>query len=449
MLTSSSVMEVNQTSLASDNNGGAFDLSNAGSTGVDYTYGAAAQVVTVSVSGNGTATLTITSGTVTSTVLGNSIKVPGQGTFIITAYTATTLTVNTSNGTPGTFSSTVSYIGGPLASPGFAAGIMSNYNIMYLSGSFPISVATPNISNGVIRLASGAALIGYGTTRGDNLKATIVNSGLSSIYLMQTPSPNTYSTYQNLTVNGSSNSGVSGVTWWNSGANTVINCDFINCPGSGILSYNQQDVIMGCYFSGNGYGINGGNGKAIICVAVSSTYDGIYTSSAENCISIKNGGVGFGYSNSSSQISLFRGCTSAFNTSDGFLGNDGSAGSGASSVVNSLAWSNGQSIIMRNSSTYRSAVLSNNAVDTPVNAIGATQIDTITLTAQPFVNPTATINSVADAFAAFALNTAAGGGALCRGAGTPQYLDIGAVQSAPSAGGGGGMPPLWRPGFRK
>ena len=65
-----------------------------------------------------------------------------------------------------------------------------------------------------------------------------------------------------------------------------------------------------------------------------------------------------------------------------------------------------------------------------------TWINPVALTADPFVNPTATINSLADAQAAFSLNNTAGGGALCRGAGTPQYLDIGATQHQDSGGGG-------------
>ena len=59
------------------------------------------------------------------------------------------------------------------------------------------------------------------------------------------------------------------------------------------------------------------------------------------------------------------------------------------------------------------------------------------LTAGPFVNPGGAVNKLSDAFVNFALNSTAGGGALCRGAGTPAYLDIGAVQSAPSGGSSG------------
>ena len=61
----------------------------------------------------------------------------------------------------------------------------------------------------------------------------------------------------------------------------------------------------------------------------------------------------------------------------------------------------------------------------------------VPLTASPFVNP-GTPTSVADAFARFAPNTTAGGGALLRGAGYPAYQDIGAVQHADPVGGGGG-----------
>ena len=65
------------------------------------------------------------------------------------------------------------------------------------------------------------------------------------------------------------------------------------------------------------------------------------------------------------------------------------------------------------------------------------QLGDVLLSADPFVNPTGTIASWQDAFTNFALNDVAGGGALCRGAGTPANLDIGAVQSAAGGGGGG------------
>jgi hypothetical protein len=41
--------------------------------------------------------------------------------------------------------------------------------------------------------------------------------------------------------------------------------------------------------------------------------------------------------------------------------------------------------------------------------------------------------TLAQLFANFALNTVAGGGASCRAAGYPSYLDIGAVQHADPA----------------
>lgn len=66
----------------------------------------------------------------------------------------------------------------------------------------------------------------------------------------------------------------------------------------------------------------------------------------------------------------------------------------------------------------------------------------VALSGDPFVNATAVCNTIADYLAAFALNTTAGAGAACRGAGYPANLDIGAVQSQATGGGGGSANPL-------
>jgi hypothetical protein len=60
------------------------------------------------------------------------------------------------------------------------------------------------------------------------------------------------------------------------------------------------------------------------------------------------------------------------------------------------------------------------------------------LVADPFVNSSATINNVADAFAAFTLNDVANGGALLKGVGLMGYSDIGAFQHQDTGGSGTG-----------
>ncbi|MGC9261870.1 MAG: hypothetical protein ACP5I8_17575, partial [Phycisphaerae bacterium] len=91
-LTGTSVIEINQTALASDNNGGAFDQSNAGSLGNDMTYGTNAAVVSGTFSCTGTSTITASTAVFTSSMLGNTINPVGVAgaPWVITAVNSST-----------------------------------------------------------------------------------------------------------------------------------------------------------------------------------------------------------------------------------------------------------------------------------------------------------------------------------------------------------------------
>ena len=99
-LTGTSVIEINTSALAADTNGGAFDSTQAGSTGIDMTYGTNAAVIACTVTSTGNGAITLTSGSVTNTVLGNAINVgpytlPPATVVATTATTGGTLSAST------------------------------------------------------------------------------------------------------------------------------------------------------------------------------------------------------------------------------------------------------------------------------------------------------------------------------------------------------------------
>lgn len=434
--TSGTVLEVNQTGIANDLNGGGFDQSNAGSLGNDMTYGSTAAVVSGAASSSNTTTVSAT--WATASMQGNLLNVPGYGTGTIVAVSAGV--GFTLNAAIGTFTSVTSYVGGPKASPGAAFGLLVQGNKLYWAqGTYNATSATANVSGGVISVPSVNNLLiqGYGTSRTDfSGKPTLVAT-LASQTLFTT-SGTQMSAMDNMAMNGNSQAGSIG---WNvAGYFVLSNCDNLNTTSKGFVASDVMTLVKcfgkGCSGQAPFYG---GSATYRYCVAVNNSVNGFDGTPAvvERCISANNTGIGFNLGN---QFEGFTSqCVAYGNTGDGI------ASSQCQYLNNSISANNGGTGFNSPSSYVPSGFLENNAAfsNTGGNYLAATsnniQRNNITLTAGPFANPTMAINSWADAFAAFALNNTAGGGALCRGAGTPQYLDIGAVQHQDS-GGGGGVP---------
>ena len=426
-LTGTSVIEINTSALAADTNGGAFDSTLAGSTGVDYTFGAGAQVVNVSVSGNGTATLTITSGSVSSTVLGNAINVPGQGVWIITAYTSTTLTVNTTNGTPGTFASTASFIGGPWKTLDQWASLYAtqgNNQVVNLKYGTYVPASALVFENG----NNSLVLLGYYQTRGDlssgvnpQYRPTIqASSSIGSSYLMTAGNGNNFGTVQNVILdgNGYATPLLQGGTYYN---NRYQNTS-ASYPAEGAFDLESE------YYNLSASSLYVGNTHLFGCLIYKCGQFYINGSALHRCLIIAGLTNGV-YAGGPSEISS---CT-IFGCSGSAIATNPQYGV----VSNNLIYGNTSPSSLSTGGASPDAILINNcATDQPIS--GGIQRGIVTLTADPFANSGAAITYLRDALAAFALNNVAGGGALCRGAGTPQYLDIGAVQS--QAGGGGGVP---------
>ena len=533
-LTNSAVIEVNQTAIASDNNGGAFDSTQAGSTGIDMTYGTNAAVIACTVTSTGNGAITLTSGSVTNTVLGNAINVgpytlppatvvattattggtlsastiysyeitcvtssgletnvsssasvtTGSGTStntvtitwntapnaasynvygrtsssylkianvtttsytdtgsvtpsgsppsvnqtyigIINSFTnSTTIGVNTSNGSVPTFTAVPAVIGGPWKTLDYASTVTlanpnASPNVNVRSGTY-----TPSIPLVFSNTNSAPMLLGYYQTRGDitpfanqSQRPVVQNSSaIGNNYLCQVGNTNNFGGAYFVIFDGG---GLSNNLF--TGSRGVVGCQFRN--SSSLL---QISAVFSEFINISNYV----NGFCALCFFDGIAFFKINGGECHSCI--------------------LRGCTETSiqsNGDNGYVENcsiyGGKAGSINSAawggiVSNSIFFGNGtpSSVGINDENQYEIQQYTN-ASDVPIT--GGTQVvPNITLTANPWVNPTATITNWQEATAAFALNDVAGGGALCRGAGTPQYLDIGAVQS--QAGGGGGVP---------
>lgn len=535
-LTATSVLEVNQSALAADINGGAFDSTQAGSTGVDMTYGPNAAVINCSVTSTGNGTLTLTSGTVTDTVLGNGINVGPYtnppytvsvatattgGTlpastayeYVITCVTASGLETNTSSSVSVTTGSgtatnenTITWNAVPNAASYNVYGrtsssllkIANTTSTSYTdTGSITPSGSPPSANQtfiGIINSFTNSTTVGVNTSNGSVPVFTAVAAGIGG--------PLKTCDYASIVTFGAAQSNVSptvylrgGVTytpaiplvWSNTNASPAVvgyyqtRGDITPFANQAYRPIIQNSAAIGnnCMFTvgnGNSFGtayyiifdganlsntlFTGSNGPTGCQFRNSSAIQQISACFSE-FINISNYVVGqctdcffdnvdyFNINNGFAIRCILRACTSAAIQSGGNSGYvescsvyGGKAGSISSSawggiISNNIFFGNGTPANVGDGFTGNAYTIKQytNASDVPIS--GGTQVvANITLTANPFVNPTAAITNWQEAVAAFALNTVAGGGALCRGAGTPQYLDIGAVPSAPSGGGG-------------
>ena len=416
------VWEVRTT--GSDANGGYYNSAKAGVSGsVDFSQQDTAQLSLSDVVTNGTTTVTSVTGGFTAAMVGNGISIVGTVYEITAVASSTSITVDR---TTATGAGQVGKIGGALASGGNAIGAWVGSNTIYMRGSFAVTTATNNVAGGcmfnTVSWSSFAnRIIGYAVTRGDGGIATIQASGISSATLLRTnqslivfnlkfDAQNLATVYplwadgspnlriENCTIaNGSSVEGpyTSGNTEYDSclfykvGVNLgfVIDSVFLYCPGATV------GTVVDCLVIGStGTGSNAAltvSVRAKSCTVYGSASHGIYPSQTSvaqcqaivtDCLVVNCAGYG---------IFTFGGRSVSYSANNGFYNN-------ASGITD-----------------------------------GQTRdfVNNIILSGNPFVNPGATLNTLADVRAAFALNNMAGAGASARGAARVAYSDLGAVQS--------------------
>lgn len=314
-VTSSTVIEINQTGIASDNNGGGFDPT-LGT--VDYTYGPNAQAISVSniqINGSNNTQIYSSSRPFVANDVGNTIYIRGGTGFTVDRYVITSVSSGwaTLNAACGTAGSTGGYgtLGGPLASPGALHPIVTaeDYVAAFIAeGTYTISTLNTG-SGGVINNTTKAnsSLTAYKGTRGTPGMAVLDarNATGSTVYVI-----------------GGMN--CTGIEIWCSQA-TAINgfyqCACCNCvvkyAGSARYGFNQC-YCLDCLADSCEIGFGNTGSIAYNCVAMNCSYGGfrLYFMFAAHCIAL-NCGYGFYHLYARGAASN---CVAYGITNDGFSG---------------------------------------------------------------------------------------------------------------------------------
>lgn len=433
-------------------NGAGYDAGIA-SAGTDYSLQDAAQLslTDLATSGAGVTTLTSATGGFTSAMIGNAIRINAGtnftvGYYFITARTDTnTVTLDRSPTAAGAGSSGEGKVGGATAS-------ISGQTTTTLEGSV-IAGNTTYIKNetwaeNVTTSVSGSgssriAWIGYGSTRGDNIRATNdLGGGAGDTWTVSGAITNNL--YKNIVFKGAADDGFA------IGANSSDNHLFVNCRftgngGDGFSSENLRSIqayFFNCELdnnTSNGYDNQQANNESegffFACEIHDNTAEGL-----------KNDGLNLRYclvyANSGSGILSTVGDSTLIHVTS--YGNTGASSDGASldgggslnQIFNCIFASNGAYGIDYDASTTNSIFLDftdyNNFNGNATAAVnnGATQAHDST------ADPQFT-NAASDNFAI---------GTNLKGLGFPGsypsglsvgYVDIGAVQREEASGGGG------------
>lgn len=425
--------------------GGGFNASRTGA-GTDYSLQTSPQYSPTDLAASSASTtLTSAAGGFTAAMVGNLIRITAgtnvaAGHYEITAYTnSTTVTLDRTPTSGGALSGGTGYVGGCLASPGYAASVMVGGNDVWIkAGVYSVTSTTNNVAGGRITTNANssqdpARWIGYTTTRGDGGQATIRAGGaVASITLISTSAG---SHLENLIADGNSQTSIAGF-----GANAVLyNCKALNCTNTGlnISGYAYRCEATAC--SGSNGAFNLSSGALLIgCTAHDNTTIGFrFTSSVQlaRCAAWGNTGattdgfqaIGVNY--------LLLDCLAYGNGRHGFANTAGSlAREGL--LLNCLAVNNSgygfsASVTGTGVRLWQCAAYNNTSGTFPASTFLETT-GFLTLTADPFT---------AAGSQNFALNTTSGGGAALRAAGGPttwpgasasmiNYPDVGAAQHA-------------------
>jgi hypothetical protein len=243
-----------------DTNGGGFK---AGASGTDYSQQDAAQLslTDLACADGSTTTLTSATGGFTTAMIGNLIQIASgtnftAGFYEITARTDTnTVTIDRNPTTGSAASAGVGKVGGALATFSKLAGAMVSSNRAFIKGTTFTTSTTPTFSaTGVTPSESVrfTRLTGYGTTRGDGIRAKLTLSA-ASIHGMTLS--NSGWIVENIEIDGSSQSTSNGI---NTSANYVHirNCKVYGTTGFAMALFGALGVAVDNDVGPNaGYGI--------------------------------------------------------------------------------------------------------------------------------------------------------------------------------------------------
>jgi len=434
-----------------DNNGGGYK-SDAGTT--DYSQQASAQLTVTdgATSGVGVTTLTSATGGFTSAMVGNIVHLY-SGTnltadwYEITAYTDTnTVTLDRApdDGVGGVSGATCK-VGGALASPGILSDLLT-VDLMRAwikSGTYTITTATVGSGGPFQGPASTAFRIeGYTTTRGDRSTKPIISAGtVGSISIIDITNASFNDNYQivvNLKIDGNSQTSVNGIKG-NAQYSTAkaIECDVVNCTNGfyssvtnkGLMAYRcttdgcttgfeASTVAYYCEAVGGTSGFHKKGSTHVVwdhCIARDCSGDGFstagYNVDAVGCVAENCGGDGFDWGTTYSMGLSCIDCVAINNSGYGFNVHESYSDNG---LINCSGYNNTLGNV-------------SGGADTELNTFNFQD-----LSGDPFVDTTAHDYSPD--------NTAGEGADLRNQTGVPGQVvqnDLGAVQHADPAGGGG------------
>lgn len=403
----------------------------AGTWSIDYSQQNSAAFSLTGMTTSG-ATAVLLTASATLSMVGNFIQITGGTLFLTGIYAiqsvsaGTSLTLNATC-TSGIGAAGAGGVGGALKTLGGAGLVAVSSNRIwqqYNASPYLVTSSTANVAAGLISGLFRGAIIGYNTNRflgnSDANRPTNKASGIASVNMLTPSGP---IVLRNIILDGNSLTGMQGFR--GAGASTILfRCDALNFKNSGFFNCG---TLYECFAN------NCVTAAAFLtctlakwCAAIGSTsVPGFSGVNCDSCVA-SGGGTGFTAATSNQYIN----CTSFGNSSEGFKFQTDNV-----SAVNCISYGNTGVGFNANASTIPT-------VETCAAGSNSTNFDSalyvinneITLTANPFANSGATITVLTDVWAAFALNSTAGGGASCRAAGLLAYEDLGAVQHQDSGG---------------
>lgn len=331
-------------------------------------------------------------------------------------------------------------VGGPLASPGNAMGLSVAGNtifVRYQATVYAITSSTINVANGRIQWANatsattGKLMVGYDsnrTTTNSDANRPILEAQINSIQIANIPNGQ-YGSMRNFVFDGDNRTGITGF-FGGGGTESVGNLKAVDCITG--FGSNAGTLFQDCEAEGGttGFSLSATTRNRIrSCVVKNVSGTAISSGGAGGTITrclISGCSAGITVNN----ISHIDFCT-IYNAIAQGISIGTSAGVTVTNSIISTYRTGGSGYGIETSAATIPIWFENNAFFNPTthnvdttNQLASTYRNLLSLTADPFTNAVA---------GDFSLNNAAGGGAVCRGAGS-NGCDLGAYQSA---GGGG------------
>jgi hypothetical protein len=440
-----------------DANGGSFDPG-VTSPGTDYSQQSSAQVAfTDLVIGGTTTQLTSAANPFTSAHVGNTINVTSGTGFTAARYTVLSVSgaVATMDRAVGTAASTGGHgnLGGSMLTVGAAVTAIVTLNTIWVKAGTYVITAT------IVNTASADyAICGYSAAHGDNLPGAVITTATNSTPLIQANNSTSALWLHNLALSNTATTRAEGIN----NNDLSLNLTVTNCTLDGFdvgIEWGTHNIVRVTILNTailNSVTVGISLGGCVLtmndCFIYNSGTHGVSMQSGQSFITrsvfVGNGSDGFVVIGGGPGVVCFASdSTFAYNTQNGLdIGHGGASrwitSPFALSVQNCLFYGNVEWGI----ACFKAPIPLVANVFTNNNAYGGngsgnlqnlpTGIGDVSLSADPF-----TSHTTGD----FSLNSAAGGGNSCKGVGYPGTfpgglsvgkLDIGAVQSGGSSGGG-------------